>query len=113
MGTGFIPRREIAHGRAKLKWLTKSAGRIFLRVSPPALQPRETDRQRLGLRTASVAFGVRGPRSACVGRWIRGAWLRGLLRQGFKLVDEVGISRGIEILKLRGEAIDLLDLYFA
>ena len=43
----------------------------------------------------------------------RGVLLRGLLRQSFKLIDEGGIGGGVEILNLRGEAIDLLDLYLA
>ena len=71
----------------------------------------------LGLRTAADCLGGRGWVLASGGAAVRGrtcgVWLRDLLSQRFKLVDEVGIYGRIEILNQRGQAIDLLDLHLA
>ena len=50
---------------------------------------------------------------ACIGCRIPDGLRIGLLRQGFELVDEVGIGRGIEILRLSGNAIDVFDFHLA
>lgn len=67
--------------------------------------------------SAAVCFRVRGRvlvcGVACIRGRIRGVLLRRLPRQSLKLVDEGGIGCWIEILNLRGDAIDLLDLYLA
>ncbi len=52
---------------------------------------------------------VRGVVCGCIG----GALLRCLLCQRFKLVDQIGVCGRVEILNLRGDAINLLDFNFA
>src|SRR4029077_5847411 len=53
---------------------------------------------------------VRPRCGVCACRRNRGILLRRLLRQGFKLIDDVGKSGWIEIVNQGGNAIDLLDL---
>src|SRR5580692_9982314 len=75
------------------------------------------DRYSLDLRTAAVRLRARSRilacDGACVSVRIRGASLRPLVCLRFKLVNEVGICGRIEILNLRGEVVDLLDLFLA
>ena len=116
MSTEFTPSPQISRGRTKTECNAElQVGFSGARISR-LLRPHKMGDYSLTLGTVSISLRARGrvlgADGACVRCRIRGALLRGLLCQCFKLVDEVSISGGTKILKLRGEVIDLLDLYF-